>query len=430
MEPPAIRMEGLDAGYAGREVLHHLGLEIPRGQIVALAGPNGSGKTTLIRTLLGFLAPERGSIALFGRPLEGLSIRERARLTAWVPQAETPRDDVPVEQYVLFGRYAHLRPFENESSTDRALAKAALRELDLADRAQDGILSLSGGERQRAVLARALAQESPLLLLDEPTSQLDIGHQLDVLDRVRALARRRGVTVLAAIHDLNLASRYADRIVVLSHGRVVADGTPETVLSEQLLAEVWGVVAELRRDSRSGTPYLLPHRPVTVQSGSTPIVLRGPVHVVGGGGAAAPLIHDLVDRGFRVTAGALHLLDSDAEACESLNLPVALEAPFAPLGERVRAENRGLMEGARTIVVSAFAVGPSNLANLEDLLPLVGSRPVFLLARGGPEWDFTPDGRAGALWQELGQRGAISVPDRPSLWSHLDDALGPELPAP
>jgi iron complex transport system ATP-binding protein len=420
---PAVEMHGVSVRFGERLVLHEVDLSVSRGEFVALAGPNGSGKTTLLRVLLGFVPPDAGETRLFGTPVAHLSVRERARRVAWVPQEESPRDNVPILDYVLYGRYAHLGPLEGESEQDRAVARRVLEEVGLGDRALDGVLSLSGGERQRAILARALVQEAPLLLLDEPTSHLDIGHQLDLLERVRQLSRVQGVTVIAALHDLNLAARFADRIFVLSRGRRYADGPPTAVLSEELLGRVWGVVADLRRDPRTGAPYLLPHRVVTADPlGGTPPTL-GPVHVVAGGGAGSAYFRTLVDHGFRVTAGALHLLDSDLEAAETLGIPAAVEVPFAPLGADVRTRNRELLESARAIVVAPFAVGPANLANLDDLLPFVGRTPTFVVPHPpAPPWDFT-GGRATERFDALLRAGAQPVEGPPALLIALRGAL-------
>ncbi|MGI0156496.1 MAG: ABC transporter ATP-binding protein, partial [Thermoplasmata archaeon] len=403
--------------------LHHVDLSVRRGEFVALAGPNGSGKTTLLRALLGFLTPEEGTVELLGTPVAQLNVRERARRVAWVPQEESPRDDVPVLEYVLYGRYAHLGPLEGESDEDRRFARSVLDEVGLGDRAQDGVLSISGGERQRAILARALAQGSPVLLLDEPTSHLDIGHQLDLLERVRRLSRLKAVTVIAALHDLNLAARYADRIFVLSRGRRYADGRPADVLSEELLDRVWGVVADLRRDPRTGTPYLLPHRVIGgAPSATTPPTL-GPVHVVAGGGAGSPYLRALTDDGFRLTAGALHLLDSDSDTAETLGIPTAVEVPFAPLGPEVRVRNRELLSAARAIVVAPFAVGPSNLSNLDDLEPFVPNTPTFLVARSdAAPWDFS-GGRATERRAALLRAGAREVEGVAELLAALRAAL-------
>ncbi len=406
---PALKLVGVTVRYAERVALDSVDLEVRSGEFLALCGPNGSGKTTLMRAALGFLRPDLGRVTLFDRPVDSLSIRERARLVAWVPQEEPLREDVPLEEYVRYGRYSFHGPLDSGTLEERQLARSLLGELGLGDRLRDGVLSLSGGERQRATLARALAQDGPLLLLDEPTAHLDIAHQLDLLGRVRQLSRSRGITVVAALHDLNLAARFCDRLVVLSHGRRVADGPPGEVLSADLLARVWGVAADLEKDHRTGMPYLIPHQ-ITVsgpRSSSSPFV--GPIHVVGGGGAGAPYLRRLQEDGFRVTAGALHLLDTDAEVAEALGVPCAIESPFAPLGPDARAQHRRLLSEARAIVVTPFAVGPSNLANLEDVRPFVTTAPTYLV-RSPPigERDFT-GGAATAAYRALRESGAQEV---------------------
>jgi len=428
---PPLRLRALTVRYGERTALYDVDLEVPRGQFLALAGPNGSGKTTLLRAALGFLVPAAGTVELFGSDVLRLSVVERARRVAWVPQEESPRDDVPLADYVLYGRYAHLSWLQGEAPADREEAMRALAAVGLADRSGDGILSVSGGERQRAILARALVQESPLLLLDEPTSHLDIGHQLDLLTRVRELSRERGVTVVAALHDLNLAAKFSDRIVVLSRGRRVADGSPSEVLSEELLARVWGVVADLRRDPRTGAPYLLPHHLVPPASPVPGTFLgRGPVHVIGGGGAGSPYLRALAEAGYRVTAGALNLLDSDLETAESLGALTAVEVPFAPLGPEVRERLRALLTAAAAIVVAPFPVGPSNLPNLEEVRGVLGRTRVLLVRRPvGPEWDFT-GGRATELLDELRRHGAREVGGVEELLEFLAGELGVNAAAP
>lgn len=416
---PALAVRGLTVRYGDRLALHEVNLHVPPGQFLALTGPNGSGKTTLIRSTLGFLEPDRGSVAVFGRPVRSLKVRDRARQIAWVPQEESLRDNVRLRDYVLYGRFPHRGRLEGDSPHDRQLIEQILSDVGLHDRAADGVLSLSGGERQRAILARALAQETPVLLLDEPTSHLDISHQLDLLDRVRALCHSRRVTVVAALHDLNLAARFADRIVVLSRGRCVADGTPSEVLSEELLARVWGVAADLERDRRSGLPYLVPHQLITAPRSAPSSSLWGPVHVVGGGGAAAPFLRRLAEEGYGLTAGTLHLLDSDAETAESLGIPSAIEGPFAPLGPEARARNRALVAAARAIVVCPFAVGPSNLANLEDVQPYVAGTPTFLVSQPPVrDRDFC-GGAAAKAYQRLLELGAVEVSEVGTLLAAL-----------
>jgi iron complex transport system ATP-binding protein len=419
--PPLLEARAVSVRYGNRAALSDVSLSVGAGEFVALVGPNGSGKTTLIRAALGLVAPSSGSVSLLGVSVDRLSIPERARRVAWVPQEERPYDNVRVGEYVLFGRNPHVGPFGSESETDRAIVRSSLEAVGMWDRRNDGIHEVSGGERQRVLLARALAQDAPVVLLDEPTAHLDVGHQLDLLDRVRTLCRSTGKCALAAIHDLNLAARYAERMVVLSRGRVVADGAPEEVLSEGLLGEVWGVEADVRRDPRTGLPYLLPRlaRAIELSRRAPPAAGLGPVHVVGGGGSAAPVLRALVSEGFRVTAGALHMLDTDTETAEELGVPIAAEAPFAPLSPEVRERNGRLLDAARAIVVAPFWVGPSNLSNLQDLLPRLPGTPVYLL-KGTPmaERDFT-GGRGTALLEELRTGGALEVADLPSLIAEL-----------
>jgi iron complex transport system ATP-binding protein len=264
------------------------------------------------------------------------------------------------------------------------------------------------------------------MLLDEPTTHLDIGHQLDLLERVRALCRDAGKCVVAAMHDLNLAVRFADRMAVLSRGRLVEDGPAREVLSVQLLRTVWGVDAEIKSDPSSGVPYVLPARlaPTSGASAGIRSTLRrshGSVHVVGGGGSASPVLLRLVEDGFSVSAGALHLLDSDSETARELGIPFVAEIPFAPLGEEVRERHRALLAEARAVVVTSFAVGPGNVANLEDVRGVVGRRPVYLLPRPATaRWDFT-DGRATELWASLKASGAREVSELDALVAALDE---------
>jgi iron complex transport system ATP-binding protein len=403
---PALRLSGLSVAYGSRSALQAVDLDVPRGQFLALTGPNGSGKSTLIRAALGLLRPSQGSVELFGTDVQSLSVRERAHRVAWVPQAESLREDVPLARYVLYGRYALHGTFGRETAADRQKVASILEGVGLADRGNDGVLSLSGGERQRAVLARALSQGSPLVLLDEPTTHLDIGHQLDLLARVRSLVREQGLTVVAALHDLNLAARFAERIVVLSHGRLVADGAPQTVLSSELLARVWGVDAELRRDVASGLPYLLPRLAPRLPALSP---RSGKVHVVAGGGSGASLLRALSEEGFDLSAGVLPLFDTDAATAQELGIPAAVELPFAPIGPEALARLDRLLAEAQAVAVAAFPVGPANLANLERLRTVVGRKPIVLLAQpGGVLWDYT-GGAAAELRLRLLDGGAVEV---------------------
>ena len=260
----AIACQDVVVAFDGVEVLRGVDLWVPPGGWVTVVGPNGAGKSTLLRAV-GGIVDATGSIDLGGRPAAGMPRREMARLVALVPQEPVIPRGMRVVDYVLLGRTAHLGFFEAEGAADLDVAVKALADLDagpLADRTVD---TLSGGERQRIVIARALAQESPVLLLDEPTTALDVGHQQEVLDLVDRLRAERNLTVLATMHDLTLAGQYADWLVMLDAGEVVVAGSADEVLTEEAVARHYGarvrvvpdeagpIVVPVRRSGSDGT---------------------------------------------------------------------------------------------------------------------------------------------------------------------------------
>ena len=234
-----LELSGIDVRLSGVDILSAAGLHAAPGEFVGLVGPNGSGKSTLIRTVYRALRPVAGLVTMDGDPVDRLPAREVARRAAVVAQDGGGELDFTVAETVLMGRTPHKRPFESDTAEDREICTGALAEVGMTGTETRMLATLSGGERQRVLLARALAQRSRLLLLDEPTNHLDIRFQLEIL----LLVRRLRLTTVAALHDLNLAAAYCDRVYVLSAGTVVADGTPAEVLTPALLADVFGVRA-------------------------------------------------------------------------------------------------------------------------------------------------------------------------------------------
>ena len=235
----AIGLEAVTVTLGGRPVVREVTATVEVGEWVALLGPNGAGKTSLLRAIAGLL-PCHGVVSLNDVPAAALGRRERARLLALVPQEPETPPWLTVGEYVLMGRTPHLGPLAREGAADREAASRALARLDLEALAERTLGTLSGGERQRVVVARALAQEAPIVLLDEPTAALDIGHQQHALELLDALRASEGLTLVAAMHDLTLAAQYADRVLLLDEGRVVAEGAPVDVLTEEALAEHYG----------------------------------------------------------------------------------------------------------------------------------------------------------------------------------------------
>jgi iron complex transport system ATP-binding protein len=231
----------LDAGYDSHLVIRELDLAVGRGEIVALVGPNGSGKSTILRVLARVLKPRSGAVFIDGRAVHSLSTREVARELALLPQGPTLANDLSVDELVWMGRSPHQGMLGLPTLADREAVEWAIAETGVGDLRRRGLASLSGGERQRAWIAMALAQKPQVLLLDEPTTFLDLNHQIEVLDLVRYLNREHGITVVMVLHDLNQAARYAGRIIVLREGRIHCHGAPREVLTSETLRAVFGV---------------------------------------------------------------------------------------------------------------------------------------------------------------------------------------------
>jgi iron complex transport system ATP-binding protein len=251
-----IELRDLAVRFDGTDAVRGVTLDVAADEWVMLIGPNGAGKTSILRALCGLL-PFEGGARLEGRDVRSLGRRELSRLIAFVPQNPVTPAELTVAEYVLLGRTPHLGYLGVEGRRDRRAVSRALARLDLLAFAERGLGSLSGGELQRAVLARALAQEARVLLLDEPTTSLDLGRQQQVLELVDSL-RGDGLTVLSTMHDLTLAGQYADRLVLLDRGAVVAEGPPDDVLSPELLASHYGANVRVVHDE--GNVFVLPQR--------------------------------------------------------------------------------------------------------------------------------------------------------------------------
>ena len=240
----ALTLESVDVTLGNARIVDGVSARVAEGEWVAVIGPNGAGKTTLLRAIAGLVTYE-GRIEVLGRDVRELARRQLAQRVALVPQAPVLPADATVREYVLLGRTPHVSYFGVEGRADHAAVDAALERLDLATLARRRLGSLSGGEQQRAVLARALAQDAPILLLDEPTTALDVGRQQQALEIVEDLRADAGLTVVCAMHDLTLAGLYADRLLLLDAGRLVADGDAASVLTQALIREHYGAEVEV-----------------------------------------------------------------------------------------------------------------------------------------------------------------------------------------
>lgn len=421
--PPRLHAEKVQVQYApgAPPVLAALSLALTPGVFTGVIGPNGSGKSTLVRALSRTLKPSGGAVLLDGADLYAShSARGSSQAIAVVPQDTSVSLDFSVQDIVRMGRAPYLppRPFASETPADEQCVRAALKAARIEDLAERTVTTLSGGERQRVLLARALAQQPQVLLLDEPTANLDLRHQSETLTLARSLAHDGGLAVLAVLHDVNLAAAYCDRLVLLSHGEVAASGPPAEVLTAENLAAVYDVWVWVRPHPVTGRPLVLP-----LPDLPPPDDLPKPrVHVICGGGTGADLLLALHQRGFGVTVGALHTHDPDADAARLIGLPFAAELPFSLLSYAVLEQAARLAEDASVVVVTEAPFGQANQANLEAALSLSRAGKTVFCRQGAAPFaarDHT-GGRAAALWSQLLTAGALTLPDTPALLEHLE----------
>jgi len=252
---PAIRTENLTFAYKDKSVLNGVSLSVERGEMVGVLGPNGSGKTTLLKIFSGVLRGQ-GEVKLNGRSIETYGKRELSRVFAMVPQESQVLFPYTVAEIVLMGRASYHSPLALEGKRDLEVARASLELTDSLPFSDRYLHELSGGEKQRVIIARALAQEPQILLLDEPSAFLDLKHQVQVFELMRRLNRERGLTIVAALHDLNLAALFFPRLVLLRDGRIYRDGSPREVLTEKTIDEVYGIRVRVEKDPSGEKPQL------------------------------------------------------------------------------------------------------------------------------------------------------------------------------
>ncbi|MCU4925177.1 ATP-binding cassette domain-containing protein [Halobacteria archaeon AArc-dxtr1] len=340
-----VEVDGLTHRFGDTAVLRDVSMRAEPGELVGLVGPNGAGKTTCLRAVTGALEPDEGAVTIDGVDIDGCRSRESSRLVAVVPQDTTVAFSVSVRSVVEMGRHPYRSRFTPPTADDRKLVTEALARTRTAQFADRPIDEVSGGERQRVVLARAIAQDTPVLVLDEPTANLDVNHQIETLELVRELVDG-GKTAIAAIHDLDLAARYCDRLVLLADGAVRRSGPPETVLQSDVLTDVFGAAAAVGENPVTGTPT------VTTLPTAADTELPGRVHVLGSGSVGASVVSRLCAAGIEVTVGPVPEGDATAEAARGAAVEYRTVPPYRPIEECHAEAFAELADAAETTVVA------------------------------------------------------------------------------
>lgn len=413
-----IRIDSVYFQYPGREIFRDLTLSLEEGEVLGLIGPNSSGKTTLLKLMDGLLQPQRGKVFLDGEELRRLPRLQVAKQIAVVPQGVEIPFSFTVGEIVLMGRAPYLGRFGWEKRKDLDIAREGMALTDVAALENRPFSELSQGEKQRALIARALAQEPKLILLDEPTSHLDINHQVEINELIRRLNLEKNLTVLNISHDLNLAAEYSHRIALLHRGSIFSMGTPSTVITEENIRRVYETTVMVEKNPITGAPRVTP-------IGKARMEKSGPqktIHLICGEGSGVDSARRLTLRGYQVSLGVLNIGDTDQKIGKTLGLAMVLEEPFSPISERSYRENQILMEKADLVVLERFLVGKGNLPNLKAAIAALGEGKKVIALENDLEYDFTY-GEAKACYQRLKEGGAVFIPDHSRLLEEVEKVL-------
>jgi len=404
-------VDGVECRYGSVKVLEEISLSVEEGDFVGILGPNGSGKTTLLKSISRTLKPRRGVILLNKADIYSLKSAEVAKQLAVVPQDSNIGFSFAALDVVLMGRNPHMTRFQMESSKDLAIAKKAMTLTNTWQFAKRPINELSGGEKQRVIIARALAQEPKILLLDEPLTHLDIINQLEIMDLVKELCVKEKIIVLVVFHDLNLAARYCTSAIMLKKGKIFSAGSMAEVLTSENIKGVFNVDAIVQKHLVTNSVFVIPLSPQKHSPSR-----KCAVHLICGAGTGTALMKVLLDEGYSVTAGVLNVLDTDLETAQLLKIPVTTEAPFSPITEKTYKANLDMIDKASIVVLTSVPFGYGNFQNLEAAEEAVSQGvPTFVIEEIPIESrDFT-QGKVVKLFLKLKKMGAVPVKNQTEL---------------
>jgi len=359
MQSVTLRINNIACRYETTNVLENINFSATGGDFIGVIGPNASGKSTLLKSISKVLKPHTGVVLLNERDVYTLKSAEIAKNLAVVPQESVISFAFTALEVVLMGRTPHLNRFEMEGTKDLIIAKKAMELTNAWHLRERPINTLSGGEKQRVIIARALAQEPKALLLDEPTDHLDINYQIEILDLIKRLNKEEEMVVIAVFHDLNIASQYCDRLILLNKGRIFAAGRAGDVLTRENIEKVYGIKVTVKQDDISGRLIIHPQRKRMTKA------TKGRVHIVAGSGSAVSLMNGLVEDGYNVSLGVINIGDSDYITAKALELDVVEEKPFSHITEESYEKNLELIRQTDYVILTNIPIGFANIKNLK-----------------------------------------------------------------
>lgn len=378
------------------EILKNIGIKIEKGEFVGLIGPNGAGKTTLLKCING-IYKAKGSVTIDGIELKRMNEREIAKRIAIMHQDTSISFPFTALDVVLMGRYPHLSRMQKESRHDYEIARKNMKYTDTIKLENKPVTQISGGERQRVIYAKVLTQETDIILLDEPTASLDISHQEQIFKYSRELSAA-GKTVIAAVHDLKIASRYCTKLVLMKDGQIISQGRPDEVLTSANISQAYGVNALVYKNRITGLLDFYIYEARNNKQGYR-------VHVVGGGGSASGIIRQLYENGFKVTTGVLAHGDSDLLCAEVFGIPAVTCEPFNDVPDESFKKNIEMIKEADLTILCNMPFGWQNLRNLEAAQY---ARRLVIIEDDMPKNRDFSGGKALQLYNSLKQKAEIT----------------------
>ncbi len=398
-----LKIKNIDQEIEDNKILKDINLDLKKGEFLGIVGPNGAGKTTLLRTISNVLEPKKGSVKIKNKDISNMGRKEISKLISMVPQNSYISFPFNALDIVLMGRSPYKGRFDSRTKKDKEKAEKYMKLTNTLQFKNRNVNDLSGGELQRIAIARALIQEPEILLMDEPTSHLDLNHEFEILSLIKNL-QDEGLSIISVFHDLNLASRFCDRIVMLKNGEIFEKGKPKHILTNENVSQVFNANVMIKRNPSTRTPYIVPisHIPSSTKTKDHRI------HVICGGGSGSNLLKKLKQKGYSPSVGVLNVLDSDYETADSLGLDIVSEAPFSPISEEAFEKNKELIKNSETIIISDVAFGKGNLKNLISVKEALQNQELIIIENSKIEEKDHTGGEAKKIYQDLSSKGLVA----------------------
>ena len=413
----SIKIENLSFAYNEALVLKGIDLKFAKTGFTSIVGPNGSGKSTLLKQISGILKPSQGSLIINDVNIEAISKKDIAKMMAVVPQNTALEFDYKVMDVVLMGRYPYISRFKGETPRDREIAIENMKYTNTYQFKDRSFNQLSGGERQRVILAQALTQQPKILLLDEPISHLDLQHQIEIMTLIKKLSMDQELTVVAVLHDLNIAAAYSETIIMLKDGELACQGTPVETFTTQNIKSVFNIDVEVEVSAHTNKPYIYAITRDVIKKNNVK------THVICGGGSGSEIISNLYRSGFEVSAGVLSIGDLDWKISKDFDLKVAEDIPFTRISDDAYSINKKLAAEADYIVVTDLYIGKANIRNIEVLLEAdLAGKPILILGDDSIVQRDITDGAALKLYNEIKDSKSSMTVSKEEMYSILNKA--------